>query len=284
MALPVQAALLACVVGRTYASDEIGTSFGSALLGGASSTGDASSFMAQLDKEFGSIGSLGGGSTPAAVPPALQSTYQVPHCTPQCKWQCETPKCNEVCTPLCQSPVCQTRCSGYDLSGCKIQCNKPQCAVICPEHSCPAGGCPMCTTKCSEPMCSLKCPSRQPCRNLCENPRCDWQCKAPTDCPKPKCHMVCETPGCVHSTYQQLPPLLPGESAVQSFAATSSANSTETASPNLSFLQRGSSHALKSSAGNRKISVPVMVLKHGSESPEEAVVRHQVLDLHATAM
>lgn len=127
---------------------------------------------------------------------------------------------DEVCEPECESPVCQTRCSGYDLSACHMECDKPHCSVLCPQHLCPMQHCPACSTQCSEPMCQLICPYRQPCRNLCENPRCNWKCRAPLDCPKPKCQMVCEMPrNCAGSTYQKLPPLMPGETAVQSFAA-----------------------------------------------------------------
>lgn len=69
-------------------------------------------------------------------------------------------------------------------------------------------------------MCKLRCPSAQPCRNVCEVPSCEWHCRAPEVCPEPTCHMVCEAPpSCQGNTYQQLPPLSPGEMSVRSFAA-----------------------------------------------------------------
>jgi len=31
---------------------------------------------------------------------------------------------------------------------------------------------------------------------MCEETRCDWKCKKPTLCPKPKCELQCERPAC----------------------------------------------------------------------------------------
>merc|ERR1712137_660991 len=61
----------------------------------------------------------------------------------------------------------------------------------------------------------------QPCRNVCEIPRCDWHCSEPLDCPEPRCHMVCEPPKqCQHTTYHEhLPPKLAHETAVLGFRA-----------------------------------------------------------------
>lgn len=144
-------------------------------------------------------------------------------CHPKCTWQCQSPKCSEVCEPVCQPPRCETRCQGPDISRCDMVCGKPHCAVVCPKHSCPTSDCPACKTVCTDPMCRLQCPGTQPCRNVCEQPRCEWNCKAPEECPAPACHMVCENArSCpAHETYKQLPPLEPGESAVESFKAQS---------------------------------------------------------------
>jgi hypothetical protein len=31
---------------------------------------------------------------------------------------------------------------------------------------------------------------------MCEATKCDWKCKKPITCPKPKCELVCERPAC----------------------------------------------------------------------------------------
>ena len=101
-----------------------------------------------------------------------------------------------------------------------MECDEPHCAVTCNRNQCPTHDCPSCISTCSEPMCKLRCPSAQPCRNVCEQPSCEWHCHAPEVCPEPTCHMVCEAPrSCQGNTYQQLPPLSPGELSVRSFAA-----------------------------------------------------------------
>merc|ERR1712070_764629 len=67
----------------------------------------------------------------------------------------------------------------------------------------------------------MKCPPSNLCKSICEEPQCEWSCQAPTSCPKPECHMLCESPKkCGRYNFtKQLPPLSPGESAVQTFAA-----------------------------------------------------------------
>jgi len=181
-------------------------------------------------------------------------TAAVGHCTPQCTWKCETPVCDEVCEPVCKPPRCETRCATADISGCSMQCDQPQCAVMCPERQCATMDCPTCTTNCTEPICTLKCPSHQPCRNLCEQPECDWQCRKPESCPQPTCSMVCEQPkACGGTTHQALPPLAAGEVSVQSFQAPSHLSSA-------SALQRTS----------QRLHVPVRRAKltsHDSHTP-----------------
>lgn len=163
-------------------------------------------------------------------------------CMPKCMYQCKTAVCDQQCTPQCSSPKCQTRCYGTDLSACRMECGKPHCSVVCPQRACSGTGCPVCTTHCSEPMCMLQCPKAQPCRNVCEEPKCSWTCRAPKSCPKPTCEMLCESPTqCMGSTYRQLPPLQPGEIAVQSFSAPAGLNlstiAQNTASDSFSSLQ-----------------------------------------------
>lgn len=171
-------------------------------------------------------------SSPCAASPCASPMPSTTHCTPQCMWKCsESPKCDQQCSPVCDAPVCQTRCAATDLSNCAMNCTTPQCTVICPERSCPTGDCPQCTTQCSEPVCKLQCPQTQPCRSVCEQPRCTWSCRAPTSCAKPTCSMVCETPRtCSGSTYVAMPPLSPGEVAVDSFSAGASAESINVSS------------------------------------------------------
>lgn len=152
-----------------------------------------------------------------AVPEVLGDS-----CTPTCTWSCESQKCDQVCSPVCKAPMCETRCAGMSFDGCVMDCAKPQCVVMCPPKSlCATGNCPSCTTQCSEPQCKMKCPPSNLCRSICEEPQCEWSCKAPTSCPKPECQMLCESPKkCGRYNFtKQLPPLSPGESAVQTFAA-----------------------------------------------------------------
>ena len=69
-----------------------------------------------------------------------------------------------------------------------------QCEVRCPTDQCESGECPDCTTTCTDPICHTECSNPSPtCESVCEEPTCDWECHRPTDCPKPKCALVCET-------------------------------------------------------------------------------------------
>lgn len=34
------------------------------------------------------------------------------------------------------------------------------------------------------------------CQNLCEATNCGWECSKPTNCPQPKCELMCEQPTC----------------------------------------------------------------------------------------
>jgi len=167
-----------------------------------------------------------GAEAPAAAPvPAVASTGP---CTPQCTWQCATPKCDQVCEPKCLSPRCQTRCTGINTAGCQMQCGKRNCAVVCPKKPCPGNSCPMCFTQCSKPMCKLACPAgTQNCTDVCEDPSCSWNCKAPAVCPKPTCKMTCEPPkGCMAggtaTLNGALPPLLPGQTVIENFVTPAS--------------------------------------------------------------
>lgn len=140
-------------------------------------------------------------------------------CAPTCTWECQTPTCEQVCEPKCQAPRCETRCNATDTKGCGTQCDVPQCMITCPQPRCAKKDCGQCKVSCSEPLCLLKCPTPQPCRNVCEEPVCDWQCKQPTSCPKPLCHMKCEAPkDCPGTTvHEKLPPVAAGETVLQAF-------------------------------------------------------------------
>lgn len=189
---------------------------------------------------FLSVGSSTAAGREAAV--TAPATFGPEHsaCTPKCTWQCESPRCDEVCEPECEAPRCETRCAGVDLSGCAMECQEPHCVVTCPNTTCLSEGCPTCTTTCSEPMCKLKCIRAQPCRNVCEQPNCRWNCRAPDECSAPKCEMACESPkDCMGATFQVLPPLQPGETSVQSFAAPGSALQTAAATSPVHALRGG---------------------------------------------
>merc|ERR1719201_589010 len=60
------------------------------------------------------------------------------------------------------------------------------------------GRCPECDTVCKDPLCHTECSNPQPvCESVCEEPVCDWKCHRPSNCPKPKCALVCEkSPHC----------------------------------------------------------------------------------------
>jgi len=87
----------------------------------------------------------------------------------------------------------------------------------------------------------------QPCRNVCELPKCDWHCKEPQHCPAPLCKMVCEPPrNCPHTSYHQLlPPKWDNETAVQAFRA-----------PALPLQQPINSHIMQSVSGRMNILMP----------------------------
>lgn len=162
----------------------------------------------------------GPAAAPAASPAAAPAAP--PGCMPSCTWQCATQKCDQVCKPNCQAPQCQTRCMGVSTLGCRTECGKPDCAVVCPERNCASGKCPLCFTQCTKPMCRLVCPTgAQDCTDVCENPKCSWDCHAPAVCPEPTCKMTCAPPtdcmGGAAATFPSLPPLMDGQRAIQNF-------------------------------------------------------------------
>merc|ERR1719203_501049 len=102
----------------------------------------------------------------------------------------------------------------------------------------------------------LQCPKAQPCHNECEQPKCDWKCKAPSTCPKPVCRMECETQhNCVGSTFRELPPLQQGEMLVQSFAAPASGRHAQPARE--TSLERRDGARWRGSQANGRMQVPV---------------------------
>lgn len=114
-------------------------------------------------------------------------------CHPKCQWKCDAPVCNQVCEPICEPPKCSTRCQELTCSKCSIKCNKPECEVRCPVKHCEKGRCPECDTVCKDPLCHTECSNPAPiCESVCEEPVCDWKCHRPSNCPKPKCALVCE--------------------------------------------------------------------------------------------
>lgn len=135
-------------------------------------------------------------------------------CSPTCLWKCEESECEQECEPKCQPPLCRTRCEGGDVDGCHMQCGKPECSVVCNSET------HVCGSACSQAMCKLNCTTYQPCVNECEEPECEWHCRAPDVCPKPKCQLLCQNPKICASDEvltKSLPALGPGELAVHSF-------------------------------------------------------------------
>merc|ERR1719247_1955106 len=106
--------------------------------------------------------------------------------------------------------------------GCQMECDKPQCAMVCKNVQQPNLMVPgafeksqVCESQCSKPMCKLVCPSgRQNCRNVCEHPRCTWDCQASKQCQQPRCNLNCDKPtACadLQATFKELPPVAQNE-------------------------------------------------------------------------
>lgn len=117
-------------------------------------------------------------------------------CHPQCRWACDDPVCNAVCHYQCHAPVCQTQCISNST-----RCYGPSCSVRCPPNQCESDSCPNCETVCNPPSC-FNPQTYEPvtdCQNLCEATNCSWKCEKPTNCPYPKCQLMCEQPACQSS-------------------------------------------------------------------------------------
>lgn len=160
-------------------------------------------------------------STEGATVWRSRQTSSQPGCTPKCTWTCATSSCDQVCKPSCDAPNCETRCTGMSTAGCKMKCGKPRCTMVCQPGPCAEKDCPVCKSQCNKPQCSLVCPSgTQNCHDICEHPRCNWDCKKPALCPKPACVLQCDTPhACsgAEDTYKAIPPLRPDETIVANF-------------------------------------------------------------------
>lgn len=95
--------------------------------------------------------------------------------------------------------------------------------IRCPVEHCEKGQCPDCITVCKDPVCRTECinppvrsrrakatcalrllyaPSahlhQAKCRTACAPPVCDWQCRRPNSCPRPKCALVCDRQDACH--------------------------------------------------------------------------------------
>lgn len=108
--------------------------------------------------------------------------------TAQCRYVCDDPTCNVFCDPMCEAPVC----------------NIPQqyaailiCEIRCPPSSClDKNSCPSCTIKANNATLSAICARH------CSAPVCACSCRKPTDCPVPKCQLMCEKHSCESSLAQ----------------------------------------------------------------------------------
>ncbi len=120
-------------------------------------------------------------------------------CDPLCRWVCDDPQCMAQCHPICKQPQCQMHCDETPCAKCHTVCPKPVCTVRCPKDMCARESCPECETVCQESTCTTKCTAAKPhCKPVCADskPDCQWRCKKPTTCPKPKCLLVCQKPEC----------------------------------------------------------------------------------------
>lgn len=192
------------------------------------------------------------------------------HCTPKCTWSCDKPVCDEVCEPVCKAPKCETRCNSITTAGCAMECKKPHCAVVCPKLKSSRASGPSCTTQCSEPQCKLQCPQSQSCRNVCEQPFCEYDCKAPENCPVPKCKMVCEVPKkCRSSSFHEtLPPLQAGQVAVQTFRAPAPTRQTQEATQMQPSRLPMMEVRVQSPSQHKKVFMPMLQDREGADAFE----------------
>jgi len=128
---------------------------------------------------------------------ALTSADTLEGCKPECRWQCSDPTCPAQCHPVCERPRCQMQCEETPCAKCTVHCEKPQCTVRCPADMCEKDNCPQCETVCSPAVCHTTCVAPDPvCTPMCEETKCDWKCKKPINCERPKCELQCEKPKC----------------------------------------------------------------------------------------
>lgn len=122
---------------------------------------------------------------------ALAAMAAAQACHPECRWQCDDPVCTAECAPVCAKPVCTTVCEN------EVPCRAPACHVRCPNEQCEADSCPQCETVCEPPHCSA---AAGHCTVLCEETSCDWKCRKPSNCARPRCELQCEAPACTTAT------------------------------------------------------------------------------------
>jgi len=84
---------------------------------------------------------------------------------------------------------------------------------------------------------------------MCEETKCDWKCKKPTLCPKPKCELVCEKVACAEQEPQCCPCTAEtiGIAVANANAAAAALGSTVAKAP--SFLEISHSMKFKEQAG-----------------------------------
>lgn len=116
-------------------------------------------------------------------------------CHPECRWACDDPVCNATTSVVCQPSVCMIVCTEADD---RLQCSNRTdlCSVRLPtEDACEMDECPRAETVC--PSVSQVCRKPLGCQFLCEAPQCTWAVKKPSNCPRPRCELQCESPACV---------------------------------------------------------------------------------------
>jgi hypothetical protein len=103
----------------------------------------------------------------------------------KCTYLCDDPVCNALCSPLCEAPSCQIP-ERYSHS--------LVCETRCPPASClDKSICPACSLKSNNDTNTVLC------NRFCRAPACACSCIKPTNCPKPRCELMCEKHSCESS-------------------------------------------------------------------------------------
>lgn len=108
----------------------------------------------------------------------------------KCRYMCDDPVCNALCDALCEAPRCNIP-APYT--------NSLECEIRCPPSAClQKDACPSCTIK------AVNATQNHLCLRFCSAPVCACACRKPSDCPVPRCQLMCDQHSCEsQSTVQQ---------------------------------------------------------------------------------